>query len=97
MPQKKKYEPPLVYDLSGAASDGAYAQSCKSGHAAGAACSTGLDALNNCTTGRTALSRCGVGDNVVAAQNCQPGPTATGKRCETGGMAYQKCKAGGAK
>ena len=95
--KREKYEAPIVYDLTGTIRDEVYAQNCRSGRSASASCTIGSSALNNCSSGRNALSRCEVGNDVVSAQDCTPGAMATGKVCMAGGMATQKCKAGGAK
>ena len=83
--KKKKYEPPIAYDLTHAVSDEVHAATCKSG----------LNATSGCLTGQADAVQCKTGDSVTVIGDCQPGSMATGSKCEGGGMATQKCKSGG--
>ncbi|MDD3089985.1 MAG: hypothetical protein PHT95_08615 [Candidatus Omnitrophica bacterium] len=73
---RKDYEPPMAYDISGAASGEVHAQVCASGSSPSSA---------QCKPGGMAGGACKAGS--VAAANCQTGNTATSS-CKSGGMPF---------
>lgn len=72
---RKRYEPPVAYDISGAVSGDVHAQVCKSGaNPSGASCKYGGMAGGECKTGNLAGAR------------CEDGHVATSGRCKAGGV-----------
>lgn len=71
---KKKYEPPLAYDLTNAVSDEVRAQTCSSG---------GAPTVATCKNGNIASAKCSSG--IVSGAQCKPGGTAV-YRCKSGSV-----------
>jgi hypothetical protein len=72
--KKRKYEPPLAYDLTHAVSDEVRAQLCSSGGTPGEA---------TCKNGNLATAKCSTG--IVAGATCKPGGTAV-YGCKSGSV-----------
>ncbi|MGB2651187.1 MAG: hypothetical protein WBD00_03170 [Candidatus Omnitrophota bacterium] len=72
--KKKKYEPPLAYDLTYAVSDEVRAQSCKSG---------GTPTAATCKSGNLATAKCSTG--IVSGAQCRSGGTAV-YTCKSGSV-----------
>jgi hypothetical protein len=72
--KKKKYEPPLAYDLTNAVSDEVRAQRCTSG---------GSPMEATCKSGNLATAKCSSG--IVSGATCKPGGTAV-YTCKSGSV-----------
>ncbi len=97
MKKKKKYIPPVVYNITGGVGNSVQAQNCRSGRNANAQCNVGRNAANLCNQGIQALSGCSSGSEHQPGVDCKAGPSAFGQKCWEGGFAVGQCKAGGLK